>query len=432
MAHVLSLTDGTTTISLTTNGALLRQYTPGVSRNGQPVTESVDVMIYGSTTAEMQTRINVIDRMFVAAERRALSGTGPRVFLQFQPIGDATVWRAEVSSGALNLDDSALTVFSQAQIRAEIVLTRAPYWEGARTQIPLTNPNGTNNTAGLTINNGSTNYATIAAGVVAGSLPAPLEVRLRNTSGAGRSYRGFHVANNTFSPSVDNHIEGEENTASRPSSAVAGASGGNVATVTGNPINISFNIPRTVLTAYGGRWVHVLGRFTTITGIGGPVYSTVQLYDYYGFVRLYQTPTIPISDNQLMQSLGMIPLPPSGINGGTWEQMVLQLWFQSVSTLTVYVDYIAFAPAEERFYRYFVQRGMVVANNDWLVDDGIENMLYLIENSAYHPIYTTLTPPVHVMPAVEQRLYVWQEGSGARADWTMQIQAFYRPRRVSL
>jgi hypothetical protein len=85
-----------------------------------------------------------------------------------------------------------------------------------------------------------------------------------------------------------------------------------------------------------------------------------------------------------------------------------------------------------RFYHYFVQRGMQVLNNDWIVDDGIEGAQYLIENGANHPIYNSATPPVHVQPGVEQRLSVWQEGWGVAASWTMQVQAFYRPRIATL
>ncbi|HRA67181.1 MAG TPA: hypothetical protein PL187_14230, partial [Caldilinea sp.] len=151
MPHTLSLTDGTTTVSLTTSGIALTNYTPNTPKNGAAITEPIRVLFYGDTTADMQGKINAIERLFSIAERRLMSGAGARVFLQFQPIGDATNWRSEVLSGTVMLDSDALTVFGQAKLQAEIVLVRAPFWEGARTQIPLTNPNGSNNTAGLTI-----------------------------------------------------------------------------------------------------------------------------------------------------------------------------------------------------------------------------------------------------------------------------------------
>ncbi|MGB2787859.1 MAG: hypothetical protein WBC13_00855 [Dokdonella sp.] len=433
MPHTLSLTDGTTTVSLTTSGIALTNYTPNTPKNGAAITEPIRVLFYGDTTADMQGKINAIERLFSIAERRLMSGAGARVFLQFQPIGDATNWRSEVLSGTVMLDKDALTAFGQAKLEAEIVVVRAPYWEGARTQIPLTNPNGTNNTAGLTINNGSTNYADIGAASVVGALPAPLEVRLRNTSGASRGYRGFHIATNTFAQTVDHHIEGEERTNGRPTLAVTGASGGSVVVVENTtPIDIAFTLPAAMLSAYTGRWARLLVRCTSLYGGGQTLYGWAQVYDNTGFSPIYRTPAITLSNTQIMQDFGMIPLPPGGANGGNWAAMTLRLWFKGGATLSVGVDYLAFAPAEDRFYRYFVQRGMVVLNNDWLVDDGIEGQQYLIEAGANHPIYATMTPPAYVVPATNQRLYVWQEGSGVRADWTMQVQAFYRPRRSTL
>jgi hypothetical protein len=140
-----------------------------------------------------------------------------------------------------------------------------------------------------------------------------------------------------------------------------------------------------------------------------------------------------LRDATYMQDLGAIPLPPGGSNASGWSQLVLRLWFRGASTsLSAAIDYFVLAPAEQRFYRYFVQRGMLVQNNDWLVDDGIENAQYLIEAGANHPIYNTVTPPVHVVPNTAQRLYIWQEGQSVTAAWTMQIQAFYRPRIATL
>ena len=43
-----------------------------------------------------------------------------------------------------------------------------------------------------------------------GSLPAPLELRLVNTSGASRAYRNFRVANNTFGTGLAHILEGED------------------------------------------------------------------------------------------------------------------------------------------------------------------------------------------------------------------------------
>lgn len=434
MPHALKLTDGVTSVNLAASGVALIRYVPETPKSGAAtVTETIKVMFYADTTTDLQAKINAAERLLSIAERRLMTGAGARIFLHFRAIGDEYTWRSEVYSGTIALDNDALTAFGQAKLGAEIILVRASFWEGDRTQIPLTNPNGGNNFSGLTINNGSTNYADIAANYVAGASPAPLEVRLRNTSGASRAYRGFHMAVNAFAQTVDHHIEGEERTNGRPTSALVGASGGTIVTATNqSPVDVAFTIPAATLSAYAGRWAHILARCTTLYGGGQALYGWAQLYDYYGLVPLYRTPAITLSDTDIMQDFGVLPLPPGGSNGGNWASMVLRLWFQGSATLSVAVDYWALAPAEVRFYRYIVQRGMLVLNNDWLVDDGIENQQYLIESGVNHPIYAPMTLPIYVQPGVDQRLYVWQEGASVRADWTMQAQAFYRPRRITL
>ena len=435
MTHALALTYGVTTISLTTTGAMLSAYTPTTSANGEPVTEPIELTVYGSSVELARVKLRDIQRVLTLAEQRSQALTGQKVYLTFQPSGDATVWRSEVRSGVLVLDKKALTVFGQAQFRVTLILTRQPFWEGARTQIPLTNPNGTNNTSGLTINNGSTNYADIGSGVINGDLPAPLEVRLRNTSGASRGYYGFHIANNTFAPTIAAHIEGEANVSGYTASALTGASGGQIVTVTGsNPASISFNLIANTVNLYDGRWARVLARCPTVSAGGsGPIYGWAQLYDYYGLVALYRSPMTLLRASTHMQDFGAIPLPPGGSNATGWSQLALRLFFRGVSTaLSVTIDYVALAPAESRWYRYVVQRGMLVLNNDWIVDDGIEGAQYLIEAGANHPIYNSVTPPVHVQPNAAQRLSVWQEGLGVTAAWTMRVQAFYRPRIATL
>ena len=434
-AHILNLVQASTTVTLTTSGGMLVQYTPTTTIDGQPVTEAIDLVISGSSVANARAKLRDIQRMLTAAEQRNWAQTGPKVYLTYQPIGDTVAWRSEIQGGVVVLDEEATLTLGQAIFPVTLLITRQPFWEGARTQIALTNPNGTNDLTGLAIDNGATNYVGIAASVILGDLPTPLEVQLRNTTGNDRSYYGFHLSNNTFAPTIAIQVEGEDNESSIAGTAVAGASGGEVAVVTGaNPASIEFDIPAATVIGYGGRWARVLALCPSVMPGGtGPIYGWAQLYDYYGLVTLYRTPMTLLRTDDYMQDFGAIPLPPGGSNAAGWEQLVLKLWFQGVSTsLAVAVDYIALAPAEARWYRYFVQRGMAVADDDWLIDDGIEGAQYLIENSANHPIYATVTPPVHVQPAAAQRLYIWQEGSSVLATWSMEVKAYYRPRIATL
>jgi hypothetical protein len=445
MPHVLSITDGTTTLPLSTAPAMLQHYAPKTpqlddANQFEPVGETAELLLYGANTAAVRTAHNALEAMLLTARRRAVSGVGPRVFLLYQPIGDAAAWRSEVLAGEAKLGRNAMTAFGQAKMPVSLLIERVPWWEGARAQIPLANGNGSNNTAGLTVwmredgtGTGRDNWTDIAAGAVGGVLPAPLEVHMRNTSGAGRSYAHFHLANNVFAPALSHFLEGEAR--SNGAGAVvadAACSNGNLLRLTGVSLYCTWALPAALLGATAGRYMRILARFRNYTG-AAPIYARAEVRDYYGLVTLARTPyevRLGVEESHV-QDLGLLPLPPGGFSSG-WAQNTLALFLRSDSSATVDLDYIQLTPADELCYRHIEQRGMVVAANDWIVDDGIEGLQYLIEGGANHPIYTQHTLPLHVFPGVAQRLYFLHDGPDTSANWTLSVKAFYRPRRLTI
>lgn len=436
MAHALSLYDGTTTISLTGSGVMLSQYvpsTPEVGGNGivEPVTEPIEVVIYGANTTAMRSVLNSIERMFIDAERRAMTGTGPRVFLQFQPDGDATAWRSELMAGSVTLDRTAMTVFGQAQVKARLLVTRAPYWEGARTQIPLTNGSGTNNTAGLAITNRSTNWVGCTAAQVTGVLPAPLELQMVNTTGAGRNYENFFAAVNSYSTGLAHHIEGETGTDTAGTiTSNANCSGSQYLSFTGTTLYATFALSSALLNAAAGRYHRLLARFQVIPS-SAPLYCTASVWDYYNLVPLWVGNEIALDFANYFQDFGALPLPPGGYRS-SWSQLRLRLSFRSSISQTTGLDYLQFLPADPLCFRHVVQRGMVVANNSVVVDDGIEGQAYMTESGADNPIYAPKGAPLHVWPNRDQRIYILHDGQGMTANWTLNVRAYYRPRRLTL
>ena len=187
MAHALSITDGTTTFGLSTTNSMLTLYVPTEAQQGETsVTESVELMFYASSASAMQTAIQTLQRLLEGVRRRQQWGVGPRVYFQFQPDGDATTWRSEMLDARLEYKEDTLKVFAQAKMPATLLVQRVPFWEGALTQIPLTNASASNNTSGITIYNhddsgtNHDNYVQIAAADVGGSLPAPVKIQLRS------------------------------------------------------------------------------------------------------------------------------------------------------------------------------------------------------------------------------------------------------------
>ena len=222
MPHLLNITDGTTTLPLSTAPAMLSYYVPQSPKMDdtgrfQPVSESIELMLYGANVAEVQSAQRALETMRMTVRARRVSGVGPRVFLQYQPIG-GTVGRSEIREMEVKLGRNAMTAYGQAKLPVTLLVERVPWWEEARVQIPLSNGNGVNNTGGLTVwmrddaGGGQDNWADIGAGVVGGVLPSPLEIQMRNLSGAARGYDNFYIANNTFAPTLTHFVEGESYT----------------------------------------------------------------------------------------------------------------------------------------------------------------------------------------------------------------------------
>lgn len=444
MPHLLNITDGTTTLPLSATSALLKYFvprTPELDDAGQyePVVESIDLLLYAASTTALQTAHNNLERMLLAARRRAAVGAGPRIFLQYQPMNDATLWRSEVFDGDIRLGKGAMTAFGQAKLPIQLVVSHAPYWEGARTAIPLANGNGSNNTAGLTVyahddsTAGHDNFTDIAGSAVSGVLPSPLEIQMRNTTGAARGYSNFYIANNVFGTSIAHILEAENRTGGYGTvSADAESSNGQKLILTGTAPVCTWDIPAATLQAAAGRYMRILARFPFYSETPR-IYVRAAIRDYYGLVTLAEQPieTLLATNDSLIADLGLLPLPPGGYST-SWAKHVLYLSFRASSSATIHLDFLQLTPADEYCYRHIEQRGMTVAANDWLVDDGIEGLQYLIEGGANHPIYTEHTPPLHVFPGINQRLYFLHDGISPSANWTLSVKAFYRPRRLTI
>lgn len=439
MGHVLSLTDGTTTISLVASGVMLRYYvpaTPEIQPDGliSQVTDAVEILVYGTTVALMQAKVQSIEAMLRRARARYWTGVGPRVFLQLALSVDGVAYRSEVANGSLELERDALTAFGQAKVNCRLLVTREGFWEGSRTAIPLSNRNGSNNTAGLTVYNKGTaqdNWADIAAASVVGALPAPLELRMTNNTGGSRAYRNFHIANNTFGTGLAHIIEGE--TANPALTVVndSGSSGGQYAAFTGvsATIQLEADSARTALLA--GRRVHVLARFAALpTNVD--VWAQTLVMDFAGVTPLFTAPEVLLRPtNSVIHNLGTVPLPPTAYDT-SGPTLKLRVNILCASSATVGLDFVQLTPADDLCYRHLIQGGYSAPASSAVVDDGIEGLSHLQIGSVNYPLYSARTQPAHVFPGVDQRIYILHDGDSMSINWTLSVRAWYRPRRITL
>ena len=439
MPHAVSITDGTTTTSLSTTAVQLNKYTPQAatwddsSLSYKPVTETIDILIYESTGTAAQTKIAAIERNLLAVQQRAMSGTGPKAYLQLRMTSDAQTWRSEILALSWVTGDDLFQSLPQGFAGFRLNVTRAPYWEGSLTVIPLTNGSGTNVTTGLSIANAN-GYVEIAAANVGGTLPTPLELFITNTTGAGRTYRNFYIGLNTMNTSLAQTIQGETCLSGYgTSTASANASGGlvgRITTVGATSAPMRWTIPAAATSIFRGRYANIIARLAQAPS---GIRVRARVLDRLGFNVIHESPTVAIdaiaaSGGQL--NCGAFPLP--GVNyDTTWGDVTFELTFYTTGTSTIDVDYLTLMPSDAGNFRHFYQMGYTIPNNGVIVDSGVTGNIYYNSAERDH-IWRPYTEPIMLKPNTTQRLYMLIDGESNNVGWTHSLIAWYRPRRLTV
>ncbi len=439
MPHAVSISDGSSTISLSTTNVQLNHYTPQAptwdeeNASYQPVIDTIDFLVYESTAAAAQTKIAVIERILLSVQRRAQSRTGPIPYLILQMASDASSWRSEILGVTWVAADDLFQSLPQGYAGFRINIRRVPFWEGARTNIPLTNGSGTNVTTGLLVNNAN-DYAGIAADVIGGTLPTPLELSIQNVTGAGRMYRNFYASVNPFGTTLTHTIQGETAISGwGVATASANASGGQVArlsTVGASAAPFRWTIPAATTSIMRGRYANIVVRFAQATS---GLRVRTRIYDRLGFIVMHESPDTAIGGdaaNGGQHNCGAFPIP-GGAYDTTFGDVTLEVTVYTTGTTTIDVDYITLMPSEPGCFRHFQQQGYTIANNGTIVDNGIVGNIYS-SDSARDMAWKQYTEPLYVQPALAQRIYLLIDGESNNVGWQHRLIAYYRPRRLTI
>lgn len=437
MAHALSITDGTTTFSLSTTNCMLEQYTPADPQKGEmTVTESVDLLFYAASVAAMRTAIDSLQKLLESARRRQAWGVGPVVYLLYQPDGDATAWRSAIVDARLEYSENTLRAWGQAKMPATLIVEHTAARDGDLTQIPLTNGNGSNNTSGLTVNSHLTgsafNYVQIAGASVGGNLPAPVQLEMTNNTGGSVNYYEVLLAANAFSdPANLTHLLQAESVVVSGYGTVqsdASCSGGQYTTFTMTGSNAQqYTLSQAFMQKAQGYDFHLLARFRTVNA---RAFVRPSIYDATGAYALWTGDEVELPlISPALADLGVIPLPPGGYSSA-WGAMRLRLDWRADTTVTVDTDWLGFWPAST----FRCLRGpATVGSTGILVDDAIEGRAYVRTSGIEQLGITPRGMPLLLYPGMAQRIYfAW-----SLFDWTapiaqtFSVKAWYRPRRYS-
>lgn len=422
MPHVLSITDNTTTVSLTTSGVFLTQYTPAAPNitgapnyDYEPVTETIELMPYAGNTSALQAVVNGIDWLLEKARLRQENVSEPQVYLQLQVDGESDTYRSEILYGRLELQDGAMAVWGNYQIPARLHITRRPYWEGPRTELSISTSGNSAGTGGKPITNTAANWIQIASAQVGGVLPTPIELALTNNGASGVGYSNFYMGvNATSSPSTfTNSYSGGSTTLSLVSGIYTGQ------------ITVAISAAQMALTR--GKPFKIFARFTTQTA---SVYCKPILRDVNNLMPLVEGDEVymPLSSaGTRWIDFGSLPLPPGGYSTA-WTDTNLNFYFRSSSAASITINVARLLAMDS--YQYIVQRGFTVGSGSVMTFDNIEYLFHQQGQS----IYSVRTEkPLMIFPNTTQRVNImFDEGSSSDTAKTLSVQAYYRKRRLTI
>lgn len=435
MTVLIRLNNAGSTYALTSGNVIVTGYTPAVGSTGAPsVGDSLELLLYGNTAADVQTAAQTIERYLELARARQASQAGTRIYLEMQLDADSEYWRSEIQDGRLEFAQGALDTQSAKKVAAVLLLQRVNFWESGEAELAISTSGSGAGTGGKTIENhddagaGDDNWVQIAAGVVGGALPTPARITLQNNSGASQDYRNIYIGVNAYSdPGNFTHmVEGESAapTYGTSSSDSNSSNGAYLSKTFSGASTILLSLPAATLQDGAGRFFRLLARFASVSGA---FYLRPIVRDVDGLIDLFVGDEVRITSATPIADLGAIPLPPSG-GSASWAALTLLLQVRATASTTIGLDFIQLTPMDS--YAHIIQRGYSTPNNSTITIDSIDGAVYM-DN---YPIYTPIGLPILLFPNLLQRLlFLHDEGTGAPAIAnTFSVRCYYRKRRLTL
>jgi hypothetical protein len=161
-------------------------YYPQPGEIGKQVTEAFDVMIKGSSDANLEALVRAIELALDFAKKHPSGPDGVWVLFTAN-YGILTSWQSRITGGTLLHNLNLSKRWRDLKVKAQVIIERAPFWESEDPVVlELTNRGGTDGADADIVNHqdaGATDdlYVEIAADQVTGVLPTPAIIEYKNT-----------------------------------------------------------------------------------------------------------------------------------------------------------------------------------------------------------------------------------------------------------
>lgn len=437
MSNSLYISDGSTTIYLSSSNCVLVNFAPAAAvydDAGKPatVTDNVEFVILESTTALAQAKLNAIGQL-LAVSKASKGDRAPDVYLYFKTGADAAYWHSKLLDYRLELLEESVFGVYDGHLSCRLIVEREAFWEGALTEVAISAKSfvGVPITGGVTIKNFNDatygNWVQIEANGLVGDLPSPAYIKLTNSTGAARTYR-MYISHNVFSSpaSLTAYLEAEARSSGGAATVNAASSGGYDLQFVLADSSITFHwvLSSGLLASTRGRFFQLLGMFTQATG--SPVGTAqVSLVSSSTTTPVWKSDVVPLPTAAGIVNFGAVPFPPGGYST-VYGAMRLQITFTGTGTWSF--DYLQLAGLDSFALLTCLNS---VAASAVLVADFAQERDFILASSLEYPFVTRAGGGIFLLPGFQQRLYFNHSSSEAGPKGTDQssVRLYYYPRR---
>jgi len=456
MTHLLRITDGTITVTLSSGDIYLSSYIPQVISQDGYIQDSA-VIGFSGAMATNRANIQSINRLLMQAHNYARSRTGARVYMEFDPDTSGTVYRSRLYSGAVEMTDGLLgNQWGSGTLELNLSFVRDAFWEGPLTQIPLANTSTTDipSTNYVTIYNRNDatgyNWVTIASTDVLGDMPAPFKLEMISATDSTSPTDLIYLWHNVYSAPLafDHWLEGESSTdaVSTTDSASSGLAYGAFSWSTTDETKFGeWTIPSSDLDNAAGGHFALLARWKGLFPYTG-FWLRVTLETPTTYGTLYRgdlqkvAPTTDIDNIRELKKLDTLQLPPALVGQTGIENVILRLYgLRSSTDNDINIDWLQLSPISgDAGWKGFKAVDSGIAAGETFVHDATEyptNLDYRIDSSSKKSgKFSNFGGPILLIPNYNQRLYINTCDSAGFAVVTQswRLKLYYRPRRSSL
>ena len=178
--YVVTLTDGTTTVTLTASPFGLVEYIPnppkardvGSLSAGATVSETCVIRIIDGSAANNMAEVRAIQTLLDQGRKAQTDPSLSRVYATFKTTAGGTEYRSEVSAGLVEYDDETLgyAAWKNDVFIVNIFWTRTWFYEAtAAVQLQVSNHLVTNSTAAAPVHNPAITYTATTIGFTSGT-----------------------------------------------------------------------------------------------------------------------------------------------------------------------------------------------------------------------------------------------------------------------